>query len=93
MQKLVGRGEIAPKLTLFGLCMNNEPCPWGGVVNVGHCFGCSEAFGDREKLHVLRDLRRTIRPLIADSPLGSPDRASLELQLKSTEGFIRVLQQ
>ena len=91
MQKLLANGEVAAKPTLLGLCMSPIPCEWGGVLNIIHCSDCDRALGDRRKLPEVKEVRRMIKENLDVSPPDSPDRESLELQLKSAEKFIHVL--
>lgn len=93
LTRLAKRGEIGARQTLLGLCMKPGPCEFGGVENIIHCSGCDRALGDRQKLPQIKQLRRMIEIHLVDSPIDSPEHDSLQMQLKSAEAFIYVLQQ
>jgi hypothetical protein len=100
LTKLAREGRVACREILLGVCTNRQPCPYGGIESIAHCGGgdaghngkpCPDVLYDRDKDNQIKTLERDLDEQLANAPLGSPLRASLEAQKRSVRSFLDVV--
>ena len=92
LEQLSKNGGASFRRTLVGLCLKDAPCEYGGIQNIIFCSSCDKALGDKNRLPQIKQLRRNIEIQLKEVQPDSPESESLQLQLRSAEVFIRVLQ-
>lgn len=95
---LARTGRLVVRDILLGLCMNKEPCPYGGVDSVAHCGGgdsakpCADVLYDKEKAAQVRKLDTVLDQRLTDALQGSPLQESLEAQKQSVRNYFDVIE-
>lgn len=91
-------GRLVVRDILLGLCMNKEPCTYGGVDSVAHCGGgdsakpCADVLYDKKKAVQVRKLEVMLDQRLAGAPQGSPLQESLEAQKRSVRNYFYVVE-
>lgn len=90
-------GRVSWRGTLLGGCTKSGPCEYGGVDNVVRCGGgdhkapCADALFDRDRIHVIQRLHKTLSEQLKEAETDSPYHLSLQAQLRATENALNVL--
>lgn len=101
LTRLTKKGLVACREIILGACMNREPCPYGGIDSVAHCGGgdgrgdtkpCPNVLYDRDKIRQVKALDRQLDERLADAPLDSQLRASLDAQKRSIRNYLNVIE-
>lgn len=101
-RELAKKGIVTYRKVILGVCMNQAPCPYGGIDNIAHCGGgdsqdqlkpCADVLYDREQKLEIEALRLLLEKRLALADHESPLKASLQAQLRSLESYNYVIQQ
>lgn len=93
LNRLIKSQQISARRTALGLCLNNEPCPFGGWEHLADCTGCLHARADR-KMKPRADAMLSLidADLTACGPADDLMRQSLEAQQGAVLVFRRAME-
>lgn len=91
------KGQVSIRETRAGVCLNREPCEYGGIESISRCAGsdgrgaCTQALFDREKLPSLKKQleQNKIDRSVLDP--NSPRHKALAIEAAGIEGIIHVI--
>ncbi|WP_454914072.1 hypothetical protein [Variovorax gossypii] len=93
MRELIQNGQISARRTALGLCLNREPCPFGGWDHIADCDGCIHARADRAmKPRADAMLSLIDADLAACGPADDLLRQSLDAQQAAVLVFRRAME-
>jgi len=93
LHKLIRSHQISVRRTALGLCLNSEPCPFGGWEHIADCTGCIHARADRAKKPRADAMLSLIdADLAACGPADGLIRQSLEAQQAAVSVFQRAME-
>lgn len=93
LRKLIQNHHISVRRTALGLCLNSEPCAFGGWEHIADCTGCIHARADRAKKPRAEAMLSLIdADLAACGPADGLIRQSLEAQHAAVSVFQRAME-
>jgi len=95
--QLAKKGGVACREVVLGMCMNKEPCPYGGIESVAHCGGgdsgkpCSEILYDINKKKNILKLDKILSDRLLLAPDNSPLNNSIKAQKISINNYLEII--
>ncbi|AWM91355.1 hypothetical protein DJ564_11205 [Pseudomonas sp. 31-12] len=88
---LARESKIHIRETILGVCMNPQPCPYGGFDNVAPCADCLHGLVNREHRPMIEKLDSFLESQLAGELKAGPQRESFEAQYKVTQRVLDVI--
>jgi hypothetical protein len=95
--QLAAKGGVACREIVLGVCMNKEPCPYGGIESIAHCGGgdsgtpCADVLYDTKKLATVKRLDKLLTEQLEKYPSDGPLRESLLAQKRSAQSYFDTI--
>lgn len=95
--QLAKKGGVACREVVLGVCMNKEPCPYGGIESIAHCGGgdngkpCSEILYDINKKKNILKLDKILSDRLLLAPEDSPLNKSIKAQRESVSNYLETI--
>lgn len=95
--ELAKKGGVACREVVLGVCMNKEPCPYGGIESIAHCGGgdtgkpCSEILYDVNKKKNILKLDKILSDRLLLAPDNSPLNNSIKAQRVSVKNYLETI--
>ena len=96
--KAIKHGAISARPIRVGFCLNNRPCPYGGIESITHCLGgdnskgCPDLLVDIRKEASIKQYARVVDDQLAVVHPESPRHQSLQGEKRALEKFYAILQ-
>lgn len=95
--QLAKRGGVACREVVLGVCMNKEPCVYGGIETVAHCGGgdtgkpCSDVLYDPSKAASVKRLDQVLDERLRSAMPSGPLHESLMAQKRSVQNYFDTI--
>ncbi len=95
--QLAKKGGVACREVVLGICMNKEPCPYGGIESISHCGGgdtgkpCAEILYDIKKKKYILKLDKILSERLVLITENSPLYNSIIAQKKSVNNYLETI--
>lgn len=96
--QLAKKGGVACREVVLGMCMNKEPCPYGGIESIAHCGGgdsgkpCSEILYDINKKKEVLKLDKILSDRLLLATENSPLSNSIKAQKLSVKNYLETIE-
>jgi hypothetical protein len=88
---LAKENKIYIRETLLGVCMNPDPCPYGGFDNVVPCASCLHGLANKAHEPKIAKLDNFLFDQLANDLVGGPQKESYVAQYEVTQRILNVI--